>query len=368
VTANGKLDRRALPEPDFASGGGDAPATSTERKLAELFAAVLEHDGPLAAEDDFFALGGHSLSAVDLLLRIREEWGHDPGLATLFEVADIRGLAARIDGAAEADHGLGPLIVLARGEESPLFLVHPAGGLSWGYRTLATSLQPGRDVYGLQAPALNPEVPAPESLERLAHDYAHRLDRAVPDGPVHLAGWSVGGVIAQGVAVALQDMGREVGLLALLDAYPADCWRAEPEPTEAQALRALLAIAGLDPEAYPQLTTREEVTAFLRNSDSPLGSLPAPVLDGVVRVVLDNNRLVRGHHHRRFAGTLTHIRAGLDHRDKPQLQPTTWGPYAGTVECLTVPFLHPQLTGAEASALIAPLLSERMARFTPASA
>ncbi|WP_121118070.1 non-ribosomal peptide synthetase [Croceibacterium ferulae] len=368
VTANGKLDRRALPEPDFASEGGDAPATATERKLAELFAAVLGHEGPLAAGDDFFALGGHSLSAVDLLLRIREEWGHDPGLATLFEVADIRGLAARIDHAADADHGLGPLIVLARGAGNPLFLVHPAGGLSWGYRTLANCLQPKRDVYGLQAPALDPAVPAPESLERLAHDYAHRVDRAVPEGPVHLAGWSVGGVIAQGVAVALQDMGREVGLLALLDAYPADCWRAEPEPTEAQALRALLAIAGLDPEAYPQLTTREQVTAFLRDGDSPLGSLPAPVLDGVVRVVLDNNRLVRGHHHRRFAGTLTHIRAGLDHGDKPQLQPTSWGAYSGAVECLTVPFLHPQLTGPEASALIAPLLSERMALFTPVSA
>jgi len=367
VTANGKLDRRALPEPDFASEGGAAPATATERRLAELFAAVLEHDGPLAAGDDFFALGGHSLSAVDLLLRIREEWGHDPGLATLFEVADIRGLAARIDHAAEADHGTGPLIVLARGEESPLFLVHPAGGLSWGYRTMATSLRPARAVYGLQAPALDAGVAAPESLERLAHDYAHRVDRAVPDGPVHLAGWSVGGVIAQGVAVALQDMGREVGLLALLDAYPADCWRAEPEPTEAQALRALLAIAGLDPEAHPELTTREQVTGFLRGSDSPLGSLPPAVLDGVVRVVLDNNRLVRGHHHRRFAGTLTHIRAGLDHADKPQLVPNSWGAYAGAVECLTVPFLHPQLTGPEASALIAPLLSERMARFSPAS-
>jgi enterobactin synthetase component F len=362
VTANGKLDRRALPEPNFASEGGAAPATPTERRLAELFAAVLEHEGPLAARDDFFALGGHSLSAVDLLLRIREEWGHDPGLATLFEVADIRGLAARIDHAAEADHGLGPLIVLARGEGSPLFLVHPAGGLSWGYRTLATSLRPARAVYGLQAPALDAGVPAPESLERLAHDYAHRVDRAVPEGPVHLAGWSVGGVIAQGVAAALGDMGREVGLLALLDAYPADCWRAEPEPTEAQALRALLAIAGLDPEAYPQLTTREQVTGFLRGSDSPLGSLPPAVLDGVVRVVLDNNRLVRGHHHRRFAGTLTHIRAGLDHADMPQLVPNTWAPYAELVECLTVPFLHPQLTGPEASALIAPLLAERMER------
>ncbi|WP_347303578.1 amino acid adenylation domain-containing protein [Croceibacterium sp. TMG7-5b_MA50] len=360
VTANGKLDRRALPAPDFAGEAGDAPATPTERRLAELFVAVLELHGPLAVTDDFFSLGGHSLLAVDLLLRIREEWGQDPGLATLFEVSDIRGLAARIDAAGGGDDGLGPLIVLARGEKAPLFLVHPAGGLCWGYRTLATSLSPDRTVYGLQAPALDPAVPPPESLRLLAEDYARRIDAAAPDGAVHIAGWSVGGLIAQAVAVALQDMGRDVGLLALLDAYPADCWRAEAEPTEAQALRALLAIAGLDPEAHPDLTTREQVTAFLRGSASLLGSLPADALDGVVRVVLDNNRLVRGHHHRRFTGTLVHIRAALDHGDKPQLVPETWAPYAAAVESLAVPFLHPQLTGPAASAMVAPLLSERM--------
>ena len=362
VTANGKLDRRALPEPAFASSGGDLPATPTERRLAQIFAEVLEHDGPLAASDDFFALGGHSLSAVDLLLRIREQWGHDPGLATLFETPDIRGLAARIDSEAWADDGLRPLIVLARAQEAraPLFMVHPAGGLSWGYRTLAASLSPERTVYGLQSPALDLTAPAPSSIAALAVDYARRMVEAEPHGPYHLAGWSVGGVIAQEVAVALQDMGREVGLLALLDAYPADCWRAEPEPTQAQALRALLAIAGHDPDAHPDLTTRAAITAFLRAGGSPLGTLPPAALDGVVRVVLDNNRLVRGHHHRKFRGTLTHIRAALDHADKPQLVAQTWAPYAERLDCLSVPFLHPQLTGPAAAAMIAPLLGERM--------
>jgi enterobactin synthetase component F len=246
--------------------------------------------------------------------------------------------------------------------------VHPAGGLSWGYRTLATSLSPGCPVYGLQAPALDPSVPAPESLRALAEDYARRINASTPEGPLHLAGWSVGGVIAQAVAVALQDMDRRIGLLALLDAYPADCWRAEPEPTESQALRALLAIAGLDPEAHPELVTRGEVTAFLRDSASPLGNLPPQALDGVVRVVLDNNRLVRGHHHRRFDGPLLHIRAGLDHGDRPQLVPERWAPYAAAVESVTVPFLHPQLTRPAASALIAPLLSERMEADAPVPA
>jgi len=364
VTANGKLDRKALPEPRFESAGGAEPSTLSERKLAALYVQLLGLAGPLGAEDDFFALGGDSLSGVQLMIRIREEWGRDPGLAALFEYPDIAGLARRIDAAAdggEAD-GLGPLITLARGDDDlpPLFLVHPAGGLCWGYRTLAQRLEPKRTVLGIQAPALDPQAGVPESIDALAADYARRMVEAQPEGPYHIAGWSVGGIIAQAVAVELRAMGHEVGLMAMLDSYPAECWRAEPEPTQSQALRALLAIAGHDPEQYPDLETKEQVLAFLREGDTALGNLPGQALDGVVRVVLDTNRLVRGHHHRAYDGVLTHIRAGNDHKERPQLQPGLWEPYAAALDCVSVPFLHPQLTGPEASAMIAPILSERM--------
>src|SRR5690606_39909389 len=115
---------------------------------------------------------------------------------------------------------------------------------------------------------------------------------------------------AQAIAVELQGRGHEVGLVAMLVSDTAECWRAEPEPTQSQALLALLAIARYDPELYPHLETREQVLAFLREGDSPLAHLPGQALDGVVRVVLDTNRLVRGHHHRRYDGVLTHVRAG----------------------------------------------------------
>lgn len=363
VTANGKLDRKALPEPQFESTGGDQPQTGTERRLAALFVELLRRDAPVSLRDDFFALGGDSLLAVKLMLRIREEWGHDPGLAALFEYPDVAGLAARIDaGAGEGADGLGPLITLARADTShdPLFFVHPAGGLCWGYRTLARALSPARTVYGLQAPALAPDIAVPDSIDVLAVDYARRIIETQPHGICHVAGWSVGGIIAQAVAVELRAMGRKVGLVAMLDSYPAECWRAEPEPTPSQSRRALLAIAGYDPESYPHLQSWDDILGFLRQGDSPLGNLPPGVLDGVVRVVLDTNRLVRGHHHRRYDGVLTHIRAGNDHAARPQLQPELWAPHAASLDLLSVPFLHPQLTGPEASALIAPALSQRM--------
>ncbi|MGE4432195.1 MAG: amino acid adenylation domain-containing protein [Sphingobium sp.] len=366
VTSNGKLDRKALPAPRFEGTGGAALSTDSEKRLAALYAELLGLGGLPGAADDFFALGGDSLLAVRLMLRIREGWGHDPGLAALFEQPDIAGLARRIDAGEAAqggDGGLGPIITLMRGEAAlpPLFLVHPAGGLCWGYRTLAAALTPRRTVYGLQSPALDLSAPAPHSIDALAADYARRIMEVQGDGPCHVAGWSVGGIIAQAIAVELQAAGREVGLVAMLDSYPADCWRAEPEPTQTQALRALLAIAGFDPEAYPHLETRDRIVAFLQESDSPLGNLPPGALDGVVRVVLDTNRLVRGHHHRRYEGVLTHVRAALDHRERPELTPDLWKDYAMELDRIEVPFLHPQLTGAQASALIAPALSDRMA-------
>nr|WP_145550293.1 non-ribosomal peptide synthetase [Variovorax boronicumulans] len=368
VTANGKLDRQALPAPRFAdgAGAGRAPQTATEEAIAALFAELLRLPAgtPAGAEADFFALGGDSLSAVQLLLRIEERWHRNPGLGTLFEAPTVAALAAAIDGeAVRFDSGLKPVIRLAAGDaaQAPLFVVHPAGGIAWGYRLLARSLAPTRSVWGLQSPALAPEHPLPESIAALAQDYAQRVAALQPTGAIHLAGWSVGGIIAQAMAVALQQLGRSVGLVALLDAYPADCWRDEPAPTPLQALRALLAIAGYDPEGHPELDTRDKVVDFLRAGDNTLGKLPAAALDGVVRVVTDTNRLIRQHRHARMAGTLTHVRAARDHAGKPQLQAARWRDYADHVETLELPFLHAQMTGAEATARIAPLLAARMA-------
>jgi len=368
VTANGKLDRDALPAPAFEAGAFVSPRTPTEATLAALFADALGVER-VGADTDFFAAGGDSLLAVHLLLAIQQRFGRDPGLGALFATPSVEGLAALLDAGAgeQPDHGLAPMIPLAQGDprRAPLFVVHPAGGIAWCYRELARTLAPARSVHGLQSPALDPAQPLPDSIDALAAEYAARVVVLQPDGPVHLLGWSVGGILAQAMAVHLRGLGRTVGVLALLDAYPSEVWRAEPEPDAIAALRALLAIAGYDPDAYPELRTREAIVDFLRRGDSALGNLPGEVLDGVVRAVTDTNRLVRLHHHRRFDGALLHVRAGNDHADRTNLQSALWAPHAAQVESIELPFLHAELTGRDATARIAPLIAARLDAFDP---
>lgn len=362
VTANGKLDRKALPAPAWSGAAGRPAQGETEILLAGMFAEILGLDAPPGAEDDFFALGGDSLHAVSLVASIRAQWGRDPGLGAIFECSRLADLAARLDAEGmDVDHGLGPLILLADGERGlpPLFVIHPAGGVCWGYRTLARALSPRRAVFGLQSPGLDPDAALPAGIDALAALYSARIAALDVPGPVHLLGWSVGGIIAQAMAVRLKADGRDVGLVAMLDSYPAECWRSEPEPTEAEALRALLAIAGHDPAAYPDLVTREAVIAFLRQAGGPMSALPMTALDGVVRTVLDTNRLVRAHHHRRYDGTITHVRAALDHQGT-SLHPGLWAPHAAQVDVIELPFLHAHMTGPAASEMIAPAIDARM--------
>ncbi|HEL5574782.1 TPA: enterobactin synthase subunit F [Stenotrophomonas maltophilia] len=364
VTANGKLDRNALPKPPQLEVAGLAPRTPLEQELALLFAQALGREAPVAVDADFFSLGGDSLSAVHLLLAIEQRWRCDLGLGALFAQPTVAALAVRIaEPPALADHALGPVIALAATDAAgptPLFVLHPAGGIAWNYRTLARALQPARPVYGLQSPALDARQPLPSSIEAMANDYVQRVVALQPKGPVHLLGWSVGGILAQAMAVRLHEIGREVGELVLLDAYPSECWRAEPEPDAIAALRALLAIAGHDPDAHPELDSRERILAFLRRGGSALGSLPDVVLDGVVRAVTGTNRLIREHIHQPFDGTLVHVRAGRDHHARPQLQSALWRTHARKVQALELPFLHAELTGRDAVAKLAPWLSARL--------
>jgi len=295
----------------------------------------------------------------------------------VFEHTTVARLARHLDAMASqatpdaGEGGFGRLIVLrthaAQHSAAPLVCVHPAGGLGWCYGALARAVP--RTVLGVQARSLAAQDatnPWPQTLDDMAVDYvdqllaAPQIQAAFHAAPVHLLGWSVGGIIAHAMAVELRRRELPVGLLCMLDAYPSDCWRGQPEPTPEAVYKALLHIAGYDPLALTDVALeRDAVVEFLRRSGHPLGELPDERLDGVMRTVALNNRLVRHHVHQRFDGTLLHVRAGLDHQGR-NLVAEHWQPYAQTLRTVSVPFLHAHMTGAAAVAQFVPVLENSL--------
>ncbi|WP_053375085.1 non-ribosomal peptide synthetase [Paenibacillus sp. FJAT-27812] len=125
LTANGKINRRALPLPDFAaaaalSDGYVSPRNETESQLAALWEEVLG-SSPVGVKDDFFALGGHSLKAMTLIARMKRHFGVDVPLRKLFEAATVEAVAIYIDHADKAAQS-----AISKAPEQPHYPLTPA--------------------------------------------------------------------------------------------------------------------------------------------------------------------------------------------------------------------------------------------------
>jgi amino acid adenylation domain-containing protein len=193
-----------------------------ETEVARLFASVLEV-GSIGPDDDFFDLGGSSLQVIRLVWLIREELGTDIPVRVIFEHATVRALSRHMGSTApglEIEDPTGPVLpIRTSGARAPLWLVPPGGGLGWAYLGFATQIDRDRPVYALQARGFHGED-RPEDMAEVVRDFARRVVAIQPEGPYHLAGWSLGGPVAQAVAAELQAMGRDVRSVFVFDAGP----------------------------------------------------------------------------------------------------------------------------------------------------
>jgi amino acid adenylation domain-containing protein len=219
VGSTGKVDRRALPAPAAGAREGDgyaAPETAAERALVEVWEEVLAVK-PVGVDDDFFALGGHSMLAVRLMSQLRRRLGAELPLSALFERPTVRRLAALLDGA-PGRPAWSPLVPIhPAGDRVPLFFVHPIGGQVLCYAELARALGPDQPFYGLQAPDLTAVGDAETTLEEMAASYVEAIRGVWPSGPYLLGGWSFGGLVAFEMAQQLASAGEKVPLVAILD-------------------------------------------------------------------------------------------------------------------------------------------------------
>lgn len=120
ITAHGKIDRKALPEPEIVVATAyREPATETERQVADLFAELLSRDA-VGADDSFFELGGHSLLATKLVAAVRARCRVDIGVQEIFELGTVSGIAAHIDVIAAAGGRSDRPAMVAVPHEGPL--------------------------------------------------------------------------------------------------------------------------------------------------------------------------------------------------------------------------------------------------------
>ncbi|MFI6761011.1 thioesterase domain-containing protein, partial [Micromonospora sp. NPDC050417] len=352
LTANGKLDRKALPVPDLTPVvARRGPVTVEEEVLCEAFAEVLGVDG-VGVDDDFFDLGGHSLLATRLIGRIRADLGADLPLVSLFQHPTVAALAPLLTDERSGDPFQPVLPLRSHGTLPPLFCLPPASGLSWCYAGLTQHLDADRPIYGLQAPLLDAGQPDPDTADLVAW-YVRHIRRIQPAGPYHLLGWSAGGTLAQAVGVALQGDGDAVALLAMMDAYPATA--PVPLPNDETLLADLLRAAGVDPATVPAPLTAPDTARLVDDA------LPWTVGEEHVRTYLRNVRTGMRLHHGaeppQFRGDAIHFTATRG-RFTPEGAKRQWQPYvSGSLDVHAVDSDHAGMCGHEPLAHVGVVLA-----------
>ena len=295
LTTNGKLDRRALPEPMYEKQVSSASRTPHEHLLCELFAEVLDipHIG---IDNNFFELGGNSLSAMRLINKINSAFGLHLSIHSIFEAPNVRELAPRL----MEDNCVGSafetiLPLRKRGKLPPLFCIHPVYGLSWCYSGLIHSLHRERPLYGIQARGFPEPEATVQDMAGLARDYVRAMRMVQPQGPYLLLGWSFGGLVAHEMACQLQAADAEVELLALMDSYPIlpDILASDSDEQEPHLLREYaeeLNIA-LSPEEVTDLNMTTFVKAA-RRANHILGCLDEKETQRFIEVRKNFSRLI----------------------------------------------------------------------------
>uniref|UniRef100_UPI003F64EA04 amino acid adenylation domain-containing protein n=1 Tax=Pseudomonas alabamensis TaxID=3064349 RepID=UPI003F64EA04 len=256
LNPNGKLDRKALPDPDFKARAFIAPRNALEQGLAAIWQEVLELE-QVGVTDNFFELGGDSLRVLKVLSKVRAQ----PTLGIELKLRDLmaRPTIGELSGYSEQEASLDPLLALNSPVEGtlPLFCLHAGFGTVFDYEPLARRLDGRRTVFGLQCRMLLDRDWQDDDLRAMTIDYAQYIRQKQASGPYHLAGWSLGGTLAVLVTEELEKQGQTVEFLGLIDSFlPTPATAATPTDLEwsEDLIGFLTVIFGVPAEQLPGLS------------------------------------------------------------------------------------------------------------------
>jgi syringomycin synthetase protein SyrE len=307
--------------PGRQAASSSAASSETLRTVLDILTELLAPAEPLRPDEDFFTQGGNSLVLTRLTLAIQDRCGVRVLARDLYRAPSLEAMAALVDEragqSATADATPAALVTLrAGGSRPPIFLVHAIGGSVVPYLPLAELLGSQQPVYAFEAPGLHEpdgrQEPRPSTIAGLAADYLTELRTVQPSGPYRLAGWSLGGMVAQQMAVALRSAGDEVALLALLDAVPSDVGAQVPDLAGLISWFAhdLTSIGG------QRLSLDQDLLRTLPDAEQLPRALDHLVAQGIV------DQEDRGTLATRFAVFTELVTAFLKHRPAPLDRPT----------------------------------------------
>ncbi len=220
LTANGKLDREALPAAELFTKNSNyaSPRDALELAMVHVWSDVLKHAN-FSIKDNFFEIGGHSLLAIALSSALRQELKIEIPVAAIFSYPTIEAMTElvrhqKID---ILNSHIVPIKTL--GNKEPLFIIHPVGGNVMCYLELSKHLDCDRPIYGVQQVQI-PATGSNHTIELMAKRYVNAIHDIQARGPYYLAGWSLGGVIAVEMAHQIEQSDDEVRFLGLIDSYP----------------------------------------------------------------------------------------------------------------------------------------------------
>jgi len=220
LTPNGKVDRKALPEFQFSKpleieNGVEVQEDSLEPTVLDCWRRLLNRPD-IGLDHDFFQAGGHSILAMRMLAEMNKKLSLKIPVSHLVEAPTARKFAEQL---MQTKDFPGRYLVSMQPEGSlpPVYLVHHLLGDVLVYRSVARQFAPHRPVFGIQPPVDLIHRSQTYSLKALASDYVGEILKRQTAGPIHLAGFSSGSVIAFEMARQLENLGIEVGMLALID-------------------------------------------------------------------------------------------------------------------------------------------------------